>query len=202
MPKFADSTEKILGYITALQRPSVSVSDLFYRDYTCPEGCGGCCSRFTLDYMAESKRWEDFKKLYPDEVPKFYMRRVKDVLFFTNWQTGNFSNFCEYLDRENGRCKIHGANPFSCEIELIKFIDYKDRCVVIKKKYGRGWNMMRIDGKRGAVCEMLPFNEAKLPRDIELLEELLSIQNAMKLESHLKEVIQNIRSYNDSLFCR
>ena len=73
----------------------------------------------------------------------------------------------------NGRCKIHKFNPFSCEFELNKFVQKEDKTYLINKLYGRGWNMLRVDGLRGALCKMKEFNYDKFQKDIKLLEELL-----------------------------
>ena len=189
MPKI-DSTDKIKGYISSCLKEEVILSAKFFRDYECPSGCGGCCPKFSLDYF-EGERWEGFKKEYPNELHKFEKREVDGVSIFTNFQRSNESGKCEYLDMSNGRCKIHKFNPFSCEFELNKFVQKEDKTYLINKLYGRGWNMLRIDGLRGALCKMKEFNYDKFQKDIKLLEELLQIATFFKTEVPLLEKIIN-----------
>lgn len=169
-----DSIEKIKTYIQAVQKDELILSVNFFRDYSCPSGCGGCCSKFTLDYF-EGKRWDLFKKTYPKQVHKFEKRKVNKSIVYSNFQRNNESKKCEYLNLKNARCKIHKSNPFSCEFELNKFLIREEKSYLMNKLFGRGWAMMRVDGKRGALCEMKPFNFEKYQTDIKLLVELRNI---------------------------
>lgn len=190
---YRDSTDKIKGYLEAAQSEEVILSKLFFRDYTCPANCGACCPRFSLDYF-EGERWEKFKATYPDKVKYFKKREVNGVTVWTDAQDDHKDHFCRNLDQTNGRCTIHEANPFSCEFELMKFIHQKqnDKALLINKLFGRKWAMKRIDGIRGALCEMLPFNFDKLLRDLKLLKELQSIAEAWKMKTKLPEIISLI----------
>ena len=191
-----DSTDKIKGYISSCNKEEIILSAKFFRDYTCPSGCGGCCPKFTLDYF-EGERWENFKKVYPEQVPKFEQREVDGVKIFTNFQKNNDSAKCEYLNLENGRCGIHKHNPFSCEFELNKFVQKQDKTFLINKLYGRGWNMLRVDGLRGALCEMKPFNFEKFQTDIGLLDELLSIAALFKKDmTLLEQIVKFLKTLN------
>lgn len=169
-----DSIEKIKTYIQAVQKDELILSVNFFRDYSCPSGCGGCCPKFTLDYF-KGKRWDLFKKTYPKQVHKFEKRKVNKSIVYSNFQRNNESKKCEYLNLKNGRCKIHKSNPFSCEFELNKFLVRGEKAYLMNKLFGRGWAMMRVDGKRGALCEMKPFNFEKYQTDIKLLVELRNI---------------------------
>lgn len=63
---------------------------------------------------------------------------------------------------EDGRCGVHGKQPFSCDFELIrslKFSDPEKSHRLTQKLFGRGWQLLRIDGQRGARCEMLSISE-------------------------------------------
>ena len=183
-----DSIGKIQSYLKNARSSKFSLSKLFFRDYTCPAGCGGCCQKFTLDYF-EGERWEKFKKTYPEQVSRFKVRKVSNATVYTDFQADNNSRWCRHLDLSDGRCKVHAANPFSCEFELIKFIGSKDRAILIKKLYGRGWNLTRIDGKKGALCEMISFNPSKIKRDIELLKELVDMSIKLEIKTKLPKVI-------------
>lgn len=191
-----DSLHKIQGYIDATNNEELILSPMFFRDYSCPSGCGGCCQKFSLDYF-EGERWERFKKHYPHLVSKFKKREINGATVWTNAQENNKTEKCEFLDLSNGRCNIHESNPFSCEFELNKFVVKGEKTYLMNKLFGRGWNMLRIDGERGALCTMKPFNLKKYLRDIELLKELLDIVKQMKQKApNLKQVIKTLETIN------
>ena len=181
-----DSLNKIDDYIKASNNEELILSPMFFRDYSCPSHCGGCCPKFSLDYF-EGERWEKFKIEYPHLVHKFKLRIIKGANVYTNYQSDNPTLKCEFLNLENGRCGIHKSNPFSCEFELNKFVVKDKKTYLMNKLFGRGWNMMRIDGERGALCEMKPFNLKKYLRDIELIKELLEIIKQYNQKSPLLE---------------
>tara|TARA_R110002167_G_scaffold143936_7_gene333535 strand:+ start:301 stop:939 length:639 start_codon:yes stop_codon:yes gene_type:complete len=186
-----DSVGKILNYLKNASS-KVTLSRLFFRDYSCPAKCGGCCLKFSLDYF-EGERWEKFKKLYPEKVSRFEKRTVDGVTVWTDWQKDNDTRWCRNLDMKDGRCGIHKSNPFSCEFELIKFMDKSSKTHLIKKLFGRGWQFERVDGGKGALCEMLPFDKTKIERDVELLEELDDYGDRFKIKTKLKRIIAFLR---------
>ncbi len=183
-----DSLNKIDDYIKAVNNEQLILSPMFFRDYSCPSHCGGCCPKFSLDYF-EGERWEKFKETYPHLVHKFKKRIVNGATVYTNYQTENPDSKCEFLNKEDGRCGIHVSNPFSCEFELNKFLVKKDKTYLMNKLFGRGWAMMRIDGERGALCEMKDFNLKKYLRDVELLQELLDIVSKFNKKAPLLEKV-------------
>jgi hypothetical protein len=133
----------------------VHVSPGILRGYTCPAMCGGCCPRFSLDYIA------------PDGVPSGtrhpLTRRVvefngREVEVWSDMQRDHSNPKCRNLNLDDGRCGIHGFQPFSCDFELLRSIiqEKSPRADFTQKLYGRGWAMMRIDGERGALCKMTP----------------------------------------------
>jgi len=195
MPQFLDSIGKIKGYIESASMDTVQLSKNFFRDYSCPPKCGGCCPRFSLDYFEGSQRWEDFKKQYPDQVKHFTRREVDGVAIWSDLQKDHDDYHCKHLNKEDGRCGIHKANPFSCEFELNKFITFKEKkkSILINKLFGRGWNLKRIDGERGALCEMLPYKHEKTVRDVELLEELEWISDRFGVVTKLTPITKFIR---------
>lgn len=181
-----DSLNKINDYIEASNNEELILSPMFFRDYSCPSHCGGCCPKFSLDYF-EGERWEKFKETYPHLIHKFTPREVNGATVYTNYQNDNPDSKCEFLNKEDGRCGIHKSNPFSCEFELNKFVVKGKKTYLMNKLFGRGWNMMRIDGNRGALCEMKPFNLKKYLRDVELLKELLDIIDKYSMKAPLLE---------------
>ena len=170
MVSHTDSVEKVFSYLEAASVENIDVSPLFFREYDCPEFCGGCCPKFSLDYFEGSARHENLKKLYPMAAERLLLRKVNGVRIWTEWQSGG--GFCMYLNKKNGRCGIHKANPFTCAFELMKFITKRDKVILINKLYGRGWNLTKIDGEKGALCKMGKFRAKKLLSDIALLREL------------------------------
>ncbi len=130
----------------------LTVSPLLLRGYTCPEKCGACCLKFTLDYLPSEQRPKGL-------APRTVQFNGEDVIVYTDPQRDNDTKSCRHLDQESGRCGIHGHHPFTCDFELIRTLEFADDAspnVLTQKLYGRGWNMLRIDGERGARCEMTP----------------------------------------------
>lgn len=147
MPQ-ANSIDKIVGgYLGSLCRQSftfneqyfspmpVVVSPLLLRGFTCPESCGGCCGKFTLDWL-------------PHEYPsaKSVIRTINvngaDFRVFTDSQRDNSCRQCRHLHRQSGRCKIYAHRPFTCDFELIRVLRYPEKIVLTQKLYGRGWASM------------------------------------------------------------
>lgn len=161
----SDSVSKIVGrYFAAttrvpfsyggreyLPRP-LSVGPLLLRGYTCPAGCGACCLKFSLDYLPDEPRPKGL-------APRAVEFDGREVVVYSDLQPENSSNNCKHLSPEDGRCGVYEVRPFSCDFELIRTLEYDDRPNVLTQRlYGRGWNMMRVDGERGALCEMTPVN--------------------------------------------
>jgi len=195
--RYYDSVQKIKNQLFLLAK-EVRLSLKFFRSYECVEKCCACCPRFSLDYF-EGERWEGFKKSYPEEVKYFRKRLIDGVTVYSDFQKSNKSYFCKYLDLKTGKCKIHKYNPFSCDFELIKVTKFKNGAILIKKKYSRGWNMERLDGKKGALCKILPFNYEQFLKDISLLKELNGISNQFKIKTKLPDIIDFLET-NKRLF--
>lgn len=150
---FATVTRVPFTYKKVTHKPKpLQVSPLLKRGYTCPADCGGCCSRFSLDYLPSG---EAKPKGLTEKLVQFNGRSVR---LLSDPQSDHEDHYCRHLDKSNGRCKIHGKHPFTCDFELIRTLTFLESApnVLTAKLYGRGWNMLRIDGKRGARCEMTP----------------------------------------------
>lgn len=144
------------------------VSPLLLRGTTCPVNCGGCCYRFSLDYIKSEEK--------PDFVsPRTIEFDGREVEVFSDLQDNHDDAHCKYLMQENGRCGIHKVNPFSCDFELIRVISRKGMHNWIGTRlFGRGWQMMRVDGVRGALCTVTPVDQksrAEAIRKIKRLQE-------------------------------
>lgn len=133
----------------------VHVSPGILRGYTCPAMCGGCCPRFSLDYIAPDGVPSGVKHPLTRRVVEFNWREVE---VWSDMQRDHSNPKCRNLNLEDGRCGIHGFQPFSCDFELLRSIiqEKSPRADFTQKLYGRGWAMMRVDGERGALCEMTP----------------------------------------------
>jgi len=140
--------------ITYIPKP-LTVTPSIFRGLICTENCGGCCHPYTMDYLSD------------EEMPniKLETRKIifknKEIVVHSDLQTDVTGYYCRHLD-SNGRCTIHDHNAFSCDFELIRFLVFqKDRPNVLTNKlYGRGWNMLRCDGIRGALCKIVESTES------------------------------------------
>ena len=134
------------------------VSPGIVRGYTCPAMCGGCCPRFSLDYIAPDGVPEGEKHPLTMRVVAFNGRQVE---VWSDMQKDHKDLKCRNLNLGTGLCNIHGFQPFSCDFELLRSI-MKQRVEFTQKLYGRGHDMMRVDGIRGALCEMTPSTPEKV----------------------------------------
>lgn len=162
---FVDSVDKIVtGYFAAVTREpftykgkqyeplTLHVSPDLFRGTTCPANCGGCCKRFSLDYLPN--------ETLPYDLPlRAIVLNGKEVLVYSDIQDDHERHHCMHLDMQSGRCGIHGTHPFSCDFELIRFAHFAQthEARVTTRLYGRGWAMLRVDGQRGALCETRPI---------------------------------------------
>lgn len=151
---FACVTNTKFEYKGATYEPqALRVSPMLLRDFTCPAGCGGCCPRFSLDFLPGEDRPENTKERAIEFNGKF-------VRVFSDKQDDHDGIKCKNLNLQDGRCGIYTHRPFSCDFELIRFLvsgnPEKRKNQMTQKLFGRGWNMLRVDGERGALCEMTP----------------------------------------------
>ena len=163
-----DSFDKVVTYFAAVtNKPFVhrgkrytprplSISPLIFRHFICHEKCGACCPRFSLDYLPEEDRPEN-------AFPRFVEFNKHSFLLFSDMQEDHQNHHCRNLDMENGRCQIYTHRPFSCDFEILRFFHFADGPNRISTQlFGRGWSMKRIDGDRGAKCELLdPCDEGR-----------------------------------------
>lgn len=166
--RYSDSLDKVIEvYLGALCRSKftykgkvfspmrVVVSPLLLRGYTCPMKCGACCGSFSLDYLPSEKASREIADRFVDLSGQQY--RV-----LTDFQSDVPDRWCRHLDRAAGRCKIYCNRPFTCDFELIRVLIYSDKAILTQKQYGRAWAMTRLDGGKGALCQMLPPDPQKV----------------------------------------
>lgn len=126
----------------------LTVSEAFFHEYKCVLGCAGCCPRFSLDYLPSEQRPD-----YPhqERTVEFDGRQITLLSKLQRPEEGK--RFCDNVNLETGACGVHGKQPFSCDFETLRFTHFKDHTWLGTRPYGRGWNMMTVDGTRGAKCE-------------------------------------------------
>lgn len=168
------------------------ISNTFFRRFSCPENCGGCCYRFSLDYFSENdgpeKKVERTLSVNGKSIPVWsYMQEPTED-----------KHHCDFLNKDNGRCSIHTVNPFSCKMEPIKLFDMKNTIYLSKRPFGRGWAMKKADGTKGALCE---FHDDRIHEDfdsdIRILEQLSSIAFSLDLKTVLPQAISYIKTIQE-----
>lgn len=197
---YVNSIDKIVtAYFAAINRSSFTymdkvyppknliVSTLLLRGYTCPEHCGGCCPRFSLDYLPVETRPYDM----PFRTVNF---NGADIKLYSDLQNDHENHHCKNLIHENGRCGVHGKQPFSCDFELIRAIHHQDRTILTQKLFGRGWAFLRTDGERGARCEMTPVTKETVDDVIRKLNRLKQWAEHFGVDHCLDAVIQWAKS--------
>lgn len=200
----ADSVDKIvMQYFSAVTAreftykgvtydvPCLTVSPLLLRGYTCPMGCGGCCPRFSLDYLPT--------ELHPGRA---VLRSVEfngyTVPLITDAQDDHKSERCRNLNPDDGRCNIHDWRPFSCDFELIRFMSRPGTAHMSQRLFSRGWNMKRTDGGRGAKCEMLPADPSTVADVIRKLGRLTDWAQHFGIPTRVPRIVDWIESIKDN----
>lgn len=193
---FSNSADKIvLRYVGAVAKSDFTyngdvvralplrVSPDLFRGYTCPPGCGGCCFKFSLVYLPE-ETWP-----YDDLEPFTIEINGKAVQLFHDRQAENTSQRCRHLQRDDGRCGIHGRHPFSCDFELIRVTEGADRRQMTTRLFGRGWSFPRVDGQRGALCEIVPESAETRADVLRKLHRLDQWCRHLGVDTHLDTII-------------
>lgn len=195
---FRDSVDKIVGvYLASVtsevfeyQRVRYSplpirISPTLFRGFECVARCGGCCPRFTLDFLPG----EHVPRRIPVEMRRIYIDG-RSVSVASDTQEDSSGHFCRNLDPFSGRCRIYAQRPFSCDFEPIRFVRRKSIIQLGQRMYGRGWAMKRIDGGRGARCVFT--NEASTPvEDIVLkFQRLADWASHFRIRTRIPQIIE------------
>lgn len=162
------------------------VSDYFFRSYTCPVGCGGCCKAVSLLYFPHNIG--HLLKYYPELKRDLFERMInvngrRNVMYELRNTT---DKFCRFLQQEDKSCKIHKAHPLLCRFELKKFIRRKDSIFFTKRVPGRGWLF-------NAQCKMTPFSKQVLKQDILELYELEMIADAFGIKNNIGRLVEALQ---------
>ncbi len=187
---FACVTTKRFRYKGEVYDPHpLQVSPLLLRGYTCPVMCGGCCPRFSLDYLP-SERSPPGSPL----KPRFVEFNSKPYVVLSDLQIDHTDHHCRNLNKSDGRCNIHGKHPFSCDFELIRFIrtsGFRNKNNYLNQRlFGRGWAFLRVDGERGARCEMLPPTEETISEVVRKLGRLKQWCNYFEIKHKVDPIIK------------
>ncbi len=195
-----DSVDKIIGYLGAVCAEEFSykeekyiptplyISNGIFRGYTCPPDCGACCTAFSLDYLPTEE--------YPEGgVVRNIIVNEKRIPIYSIFPKPN-AQICMFLDTKNGRCNIHPIRPFTCDFELLRFAISASgsRNMLNCRLYGRGWNMLRIDGERGAICEMTPPTKLDAEDNVRKLKRLEQWAIHFQIKTKLPQIIEWMES--------
>lgn len=197
-----NSLDKIIDYLRVLTIESftynryqynlpkeLKLSPTFFRDYRCPEGCGWCCPRFTLDYFqCDISEFTNRYSHYSSFLEEIKIK-VNGVAkrYWSITQKDRRENTCRFLTHPGRRCSIHEANPVSCQVEPIKFIVHNGIGYIQKKPFSRGW-VIRNGSK--AKCIFSQPSLSAIDNDIGILSHLDDVANNFGITTYLPNVIQ------------
>lgn len=193
MTYFACVTNDPFTYkgVTYEPRP-LKVSPLLLRGFTCPPACGGCCPRFSLDYLPTEPR----SSVASSRTVTF---NGKEFELYSDLQSDHRDSRCRNLNKENARCGIYEVRPFSCDFELIRFMvsqdDTKRSNMLSQRLFGRGWMMKRVDGGTGALCEMTTPTDETIADAVRKLSRLREWTDYFSLNTKIPVILNWIASH-------
>lgn len=214
-PHYVDTVDKIVRVYSALTCTeaftykghtylprALQISPTIFRGFTCPEGCGGCCPRFSLDYLPDESAPESL-----DLEPRFIEINGQPRLILSDMQADHDNHHCRNLHLTTGRCGIYLQRPFACDFELIRFMEYRDLNhpnLLTQRLFGRGWNLLRVDDERGALCTMTEATEATVAEVVRKLRRLRQWNQYLGIKDKLKPVIEWVQNgpHNTPLLLR
>lgn len=187
MPKmigvfFASITKEPITFAgTTLQPQPLVVSPNVFRGFTCPEGCGACCGRATLDYIPGEPK------------PEFTEERMievngRQIKIYSDMQMDNNNFFCRHLSDNTARCETYATRPFSCDFALLNINHYRTHYLLSCRKFGRHHLWKRIDGERGTLCEMLEINDQHIEDTRRRLARLATWIHYFQIDSWIDDV--------------
>jgi len=201
MPHYTDTTDKIIKtyfqgitkkdflYKNKIYEPKkLKTNYKLFRGYTCPPNCGACCPVFSLDYLPTEKRPEQCKERY-------ITFNEKEYKIYSITQSDNKTKHCQFMSLVDGRCEIHGMQPFSCDFELLRFSLFQDGTArLITRQFGRGWALTRYDNvTKGAMCEITPIDKDSINDVLRKLNRLKQWAEYFKLGvTHIDTILQTI----------
>lgn len=194
------SFDRIVTYFHALARSTFTfqgveyapynqlvVSEKAFRSYTCPEGCGACCMRCSLVWDEPSS--------YAAERALFSVNGVVQE-FYQDAQEDNADRYCKHLVKPAGRCGIYLDRPLPCRFELFKFVHGVSASTAraMVRLPGRAWNLTRTDGKKGALCEIIPYDEELTKTHIRDLRIIKKWMDGFNIENDCDTVLKYLET--------
>lgn len=170
----------------------LKITELLFRGYECPENCAGCCPVFSLDYLPTETHPQGLNKR------EVILNDVK-VPVYSDLQVNNKTIKCKNVNYRNGRCKIHGKQPFSCDFELIRTLMYRDAKkpnVMLTRLFGRGWALTKIDGSKGALCVIGTIRDKSVKDIKRKITRLNQWCDHFKINSHCPDILKWIEQGN------
>ena len=159
-----------------------------FRNVKCFKGCGACCRKFSMDFLPYETKEQHLEFTNEREIDL----NDKKYKIHSYLQEGNVGYHCGFVDLETGWCKIHNIHGFSCDFELIRctMFEKTNHCNVTTRLYGRGWNMLRIDQERGAMCVVEnDITDESVADTIRKLERLKIWIDYFEIDSHIDKVL-------------
>jgi len=171
-----------------LQPKSLRVSKGLFRGFTCPSMCAGCCPQFSLDYLPSEDR-----PVFSTIQPRIVCVNGKEKVIFSDFQEEyRGDHFCRHVNKENGRCEIHGLQPFTCDFELIRFAistSLSRPNQMNQRLFGRGWSFLTVEGKRGAKCSITSITKDTIQDTLRRLKRLLQWCKYFEIQTCLPVII-------------
>jgi hypothetical protein len=186
---FAALTKKEFTFQNQTFKPkTILISPLLWRGYTCPNSCGGCCHRVTLDFLPTEPQPEGL-------TPRTVEFDGRAYLLMSDLQEGNTNSKCHHLRLEDGRCMIHNMHPALCDVELVRAIQFEEKALLVSKKYDRGYAFHRVDRGRGSLCEMTDVTDETRTEVVRKLKRIKAWTDYFSLESWIEQIIEWAESY-------
>jgi Fe-S-cluster containining protein len=111
-------------------------------------------------------------------------------------QDDHNDHHCRYLNKQNALCGVYPRRPFHCDFELIRVFTASTEKpnLLTQQMFGRGWQFLRIDGKRGALCQITERTPQSVDEVLRKLKRLKEWTDHFGLETWLDEIIGWIAS--------
>ena len=179
--------KKSITYRNKVYKPldKIIISPTIFRKIICNKNCGACCLKYTMDFLPHERK------------PKIKLtkRIFENKEIHTFYSSDKNKIYCDLLDTKTGLCSIHSLKPFSCDFEFVRFKYFKSKnCVYIGNyTYGRAWNMRKINGERGALCESTRIhseeNKKEILRKFKRLKEYIDY---FEVDTYINEIIKQL----------
>ena len=199
-----NSFDRIVSYFHALSNETFDYEDQYYqpykqlvvsplvfRSYKCPPNCGACCKPVKLI-------WEQ-PFGFNAKVHKLCIKNNSKKMYCYD----STNRYCDWLNLKDGRCKIHEFAPLPCKLELFKFAHYESEGIVRARVTtpGRKWALTRVDGAKGALCEMSnERDEGLIKSHISLLKTLGCWMDEFDISHDVNEVVDYLLTQNINSF--